>query len=173
MDPFWTALALTTFAGLATVLGGVLAIVGREPSGRGLGAALGLAAGVMLAVSFLEMLPASVEGLGGAFGPAATAVAVAALILGAGSYVLLERAVPDPVSGTLCTAIATASARPTDGSCRVPAKVTKPSGRLCRPIARAVTVPRRSIRRRSRPAGSSTSPGISETGSGTARSSST
>ena len=25
MDPFWTALALTTFAGLATVLGGVLA----------------------------------------------------------------------------------------------------------------------------------------------------
>ena len=35
MDPFWIALALTTFAGLATVLGGVLAIVGREPSGRG------------------------------------------------------------------------------------------------------------------------------------------
>ena len=98
MDPFWTALALTTFAGLATVLGGVLAIVGREPSGRGLGAALGLAAGVMLAVSFLEMLPASVEGLGGAFGPAATAVAVAARALGAGAYVLLERAVPDPVS---------------------------------------------------------------------------
>ena len=98
MDPFWTALALTTFAGLATVLGGVLAIVGRAPSGRGLGAALGLAAGVMLAVSFLEMLPAAVEGLGGAVGPAATAVAVAALILGAGSYVLLERAVPDPVS---------------------------------------------------------------------------
>ena len=60
MDPFWIALALTTFAGLATVLGGVLAIVGREPSGRGLGAALGLAAGVMLAVSFLEMLPAAV-----------------------------------------------------------------------------------------------------------------
>ena len=98
MDPFWTALALTTFAGLATVLGGVLAIVGRAPSGRGLGAALGLAAGVMLAVSFLEMLPAAVEGLGGAVGPAATAVAVAALTLGAGAYVLLERAVPDPVS---------------------------------------------------------------------------
>ena len=52
----------------------------------------------MLAVSFLEMLPAAVEGLGGAVDPAATAVAVAALILGAGSYVLLERAVPDPVS---------------------------------------------------------------------------
>ena len=78
MDPFWIALALTAFAGLATVLGGVLAVVGKEPSGRGLGAALGLAAGVMIAVSFLEMLPVAVEGLAGAVGGAATADARAA-----------------------------------------------------------------------------------------------
>lgn len=99
MDPFWIALALTAFAGLATVLGGALAVVGREPSGRGLGAALGLAAGVMLAVSFLEMLPAAVDGLAGAAGPFATAVAVGALVVGAGGYVLLERAVPVPSAG--------------------------------------------------------------------------
>ena len=48
MDPFWTAVALTCFAGAATVLGGLLAVVGRPPTGRGLGFALGLAAGVMV-----------------------------------------------------------------------------------------------------------------------------
>lgn len=99
MDPFWIALALTAFAGLATVLGGVLAVVGKEPSGRGLGAALGLAAGVMIAVSFLEMLPVAVEGLAGAVGGAATALAVGALAVGAAGYVLLERAVPVPAAG--------------------------------------------------------------------------
>lgn len=115
MDPFWTALALTTFAGLATVLGGVLAIVGREPSGRGLGAALGLAAGVMLAVSFLEMLPASVEGLGGAFGPAATAVAVAALTLGAGAYCCSSA--PSPTPSRRCRATSTTRPAWTGGGC--------------------------------------------------------
>ncbi len=99
MDPLWIALALTAFAGLATVLGGVLAVVGKEPSGRGLGAALGLAAGVMIAVSFLEMLPVAVEGLAGAVGGAATALAVGALAVGAAGYVLLERAVPVPAAG--------------------------------------------------------------------------
>ena len=98
MDPLWIALALTAFAGLATVLGGVLAVVGKEPSGRGLGAALGLAAGVMIAVSFLEMLPVAVEGLAGAVGGAATALAVGALAVGAAGYVLLERAVPVPAA---------------------------------------------------------------------------
>lgn len=96
MDPFWTAVALTCFAGAATVLGGALAVLGRIPSGRGLAGALGLAGGVMLTVSGLEMVPAAHSALrapAGALAAPATAAAVAA---GVGLVLLLGRVLPSP-----------------------------------------------------------------------------
>ena len=96
MDPFWTALALTAVAGAATVLGGALGAVGRPITGRGLAVALGLAAGVMVTVSLVEMVPAASEGLGAGLGPSGGLLAVAALLAGAGGYLLLEHLVPVP-----------------------------------------------------------------------------
>ncbi|MDO5635080.1 MAG: zinc transporter ZupT [Micrococcus sp.] len=94
MDPFWTAVALTTFAGAATALGGVLAVIGRPPGLRGMGLGLGLAAGVMLAVSFLEILPKATEDLTGEFGRWAGTVTLAGFLFGVLALVVVDRLVP-------------------------------------------------------------------------------
>lgn len=88
-DPFWTALGLTVLAGAATVAGGALAVLGRPLPPRVLGASLGLAAGVMVAVSFLEMLPTAQTALPGGG-------VVLAFCAGAVVYLLLDRLLPTP-----------------------------------------------------------------------------
>jgi ZIP family zinc transporter/zinc and cadmium transporter len=55
-SPFWLALALGLFAGLADYLGGFL-LVRRSPSARALRYFVALGAGFMLAAALLEMLP--------------------------------------------------------------------------------------------------------------------
>lgn len=76
------ALTLTLVAGLATALGGALGIVGRGNNPRVLAAALALAAGVMLTVSGLEVLPAAIQDAG-LVGPVLAAASGAVLVLGA------------------------------------------------------------------------------------------
>lgn len=56
-------LALAMFAGLCTTIGSLLGVVGR-PSRRFLALSLGFAAGVMLLVSFLELLPKGIAVIG-------------------------------------------------------------------------------------------------------------
>lgn len=96
MDPFWAALALTVLAGASTAVGGALGAIGRPISGRGLAMALGLAAGVMVTVSLAEMMPAAREGLATGVGSAGGLAAVAALLAGAGAYLLLDHLLPEP-----------------------------------------------------------------------------
>jgi len=60
-DNFWYALALTTLAGLATGLGGLLAIFGKPDNARFLSISLGFSAGVMIYVSFVELFKESLE----------------------------------------------------------------------------------------------------------------
>ena len=50
-------LILTLLAGGATFVGALLAIIGQKPSNRVLAFALGFAAGIMLLISLMEMLP--------------------------------------------------------------------------------------------------------------------
>jgi ZIP family zinc transporter len=59
-DPLWAALAMTTLAGLATGLGGLLVLWVR-PSQKMLGVSLGFAAGVMLAISLSDLLPGALR----------------------------------------------------------------------------------------------------------------
>lgn len=59
-----TALALTTIAGLATILGSLIALSERAREPKALGVALAFAAGAMLTVSALELLPHSIGVLG-------------------------------------------------------------------------------------------------------------
>lgn len=52
-------LILTLLAGGATFIGALLGICGQKPSNRSLAFALGFAAGIMLLISLMEMLPAA------------------------------------------------------------------------------------------------------------------
>lgn len=60
---FITAIALTTLAGLATVAGAAAAVVSRDNNKSALAWALGISAGVMIFISFMEILPESISEL--------------------------------------------------------------------------------------------------------------
>ena len=98
MDPFMTALALTAFAGAATFAGGLLGVLGREPGQRSLGLGLGMAAGVMLSVSFLELVPEAIAGTQPPLGSVAPVAVLVGFASGLAGYALLD--------STLGTAVA-------------------------------------------------------------------
>lgn len=52
-------LILTLLAGAATFIGAILGVMGQKPSNRVLAFSLGFAAGIMLLISLMEMLPAA------------------------------------------------------------------------------------------------------------------
>ncbi len=60
----WGALLLTALAGMSTALGALLALGRRKPGGSFLAYTLGLSAGVMVLVSFVELLSSSTEMIG-------------------------------------------------------------------------------------------------------------
>lgn len=55
MDPIWNIFLLSLLAGLATGIGGLIAMVGK-PQKRLFGFLMGLTAGVMITLSFLELV---------------------------------------------------------------------------------------------------------------------
>lgn len=62
------AFLLTLFAGLSTGIGGLIALLAKRTNSNFLSFSLGLSAGVMIYVSFMEMLPTSLDTLTGEFG---------------------------------------------------------------------------------------------------------
>lgn len=64
-------LLLTTFAGLSTTLGSLIVLAVRDPGRRFLSFMLGMAAGVMVLVSFVELLGSAIQEVG--FVPASVA----------------------------------------------------------------------------------------------------
>jgi len=58
------ALLLTAGAGLATTIGSLLGLAMRKPGPRFMGFTLGFSAGVMVFVSFVELLQSSIESIG-------------------------------------------------------------------------------------------------------------
>lgn len=67
------AFSLVLLSGLSTSIGGALAVGKREPGPKFMAAALGLSAGVMLYVSFMEILPEALKKLEGTLGDEARA----------------------------------------------------------------------------------------------------
>lgn len=61
---FGIAMLLTAGAGLSTTVGSLLALLVRKPDRRFMAFTLGFSSGVMILVSFLELLPASIEAIG-------------------------------------------------------------------------------------------------------------
>jgi ZIP family zinc transporter len=92
MSEFVMPLLLATFAGLATTVGSLLALVLREPSRRFMALALGFAAGVMVLVSFAELMTKAVEAIG--FGPS-----YLLFFLGFGAMFALDYLLPHAYEG--------------------------------------------------------------------------
>lgn len=92
---FWVALGLTLFAGLSTGLGSLIAFGARRASYRFLSVSTGFSAGVMLYVSFVEILPkaerAMVRAEGASLGPW---LAVGGFFLGIVLIALIDAALP-------------------------------------------------------------------------------
>jgi ZIP family zinc transporter len=94
-SPVAIAFALTLLAGLATGIGSALALFARTTNTRFLSAALGFSAGVMIYVSFVEILADARAGLAGELGARPGAwVAVVAFFGGIGLTALIDRLVP-------------------------------------------------------------------------------
>jgi len=86
------ALLLTTLAGLSTTLGSALGVLVKKPGGRFMSLTLGFSAGVMILVSFVELLPKGVESIG-------FAAAHIALFLGMAAMFLIDVLIPHEYMG--------------------------------------------------------------------------
>lgn len=99
MEAFLFAFGLTLFAGLATGIGGAIAIARRKPGERFLAGALGFSAGVMLYVSFVEILPKGMDELVAEYGERpGTLYAVIAFFAGILVIALIDRLVPAAIN---------------------------------------------------------------------------
>ena len=94
-DNLFMAFGLTLLAGLSTGIGSVIAFVARRTNTGFLSLALGFSAGVMLYVSFVEILPKALEPLAESLGAAAGSWATAAAFFGGiGLIALIDKLVP-------------------------------------------------------------------------------
>ena len=91
-----TALGLTVFAGLATGVGSALVYFARRPDTRLLSVALGFSAGVMIFVSFVELLHQGTVALVGKAGPVSgTLQSWLAFFAGMIAIAAIDRLVPE------------------------------------------------------------------------------
>jgi ZIP family zinc transporter len=88
-ENLWFAFGLTLFAGLSTGLGGLLAILTRRTSKRFLSATLGFSGGVMIYVSFTEILSKANLSLGEALGETSGAWVTALAFFGGIALILV------------------------------------------------------------------------------------
>ena len=98
MEGFWLALGMTTLAGLATGIGGIIAVVKQNPGKRFMAGALGFSAGVMIYVSFVEILPNGFEELTDAWGRAGPWAAAAAFFAGVLLIAGIDRLIPESIN---------------------------------------------------------------------------
>jgi ZIP family zinc transporter len=92
---FWLAFGLTVFAGLSTGIGSALAFFTKSTNTRFLSLSLGFSAGVMIYVSFFEILQKARLSLEPAFGETRAAwYAVGAFFLGILIIGLIDRLIP-------------------------------------------------------------------------------
>ncbi|MEN8201725.1 MAG: zinc transporter ZupT [Bacteroidota bacterium] len=92
---FWLAFGLTVFAGLSTGIGSALAFFTRSTSTRFLSVSLGFSAGVMIYVSFFEILQKARLALEPAFGEKLAAwYTVGSFFLGILIIALIDRLIP-------------------------------------------------------------------------------
>jgi len=94
-DGFLVALLLTTLAGLSTGIGSALAFFARRTSTGLLASGLGFSAGVMIYVSFVELLPDGRTRLGGDEDPVQALIAVLCFLTGVTVPAVIDFLVPE------------------------------------------------------------------------------
>lgn len=94
MENVLPAFLLTLMAGLATGVGAAIAFLIRKPTPRLLSTALGFSAGVMLYVSFVEILPKAQEAMAETHSNAAW-LAVGGFFIGIAVIAIIDAMVPD------------------------------------------------------------------------------
>ena len=99
MENLWFAFGLTMAAGLSTGIGGLISVSRSNPGPRFMAGALGFSAGVMLYVSFMEILPKGIEELSEAWGTVGGSwAAIAAFFGGIALIAVIDRLVPEPIN---------------------------------------------------------------------------
>lgn len=92
------AFGLTLMAGLATGIGGLITVLKGNPGDRFLAGALGFSAGVMIYVSFMEILPEGVDQLREQWGNSGVWAAIGAFFAGIIVIAVIDRLVPQDVN---------------------------------------------------------------------------
>lgn len=92
------ALVLTLLAGLATGIGSLIALFNRNTNKRFLAGALGFSAGVMIYISFAEMLKKSEEYFDGSYSGSGMWLACASFFAGMALIMLIDNLIPSPES---------------------------------------------------------------------------
>ena len=99
MENLWFAFGMTLAAGLSTGIGGLISVGRSNPGPRFMAGALGFSAGVMLYVSFMEILPKGIEELSEAWGTVGGSwAAIAAFFGGIALIAVIDRLVPEPIN---------------------------------------------------------------------------
>lgn len=95
MSPLLLAFLVCTAAGLATGVGSLLAFLGKANDKRFLSLALGFSAGVMIYVSFMEIVPKATESLGSFLSDRhAQALTLLGFLLGIAVAAIIDRMLP-------------------------------------------------------------------------------
>ena len=92
----WFALGTSALAGLSTGFGSAIACFARTSNTRFLGTSLGFSAGVMIWISFDELLPSAREELATVHGDAAAWMAPMWFLLGMLATSAIDRILPEP-----------------------------------------------------------------------------
>lgn len=98
LHQFWIVMGLTTIAGLATGIGGLLAFFSRpgKDNGHFLSASLGFSGGVMVFISLAELMPEARHALVGEYGsPHGGLLAMLALAAGMVITAVIDKMIPE------------------------------------------------------------------------------
>ncbi|MDX1294800.1 MAG: zinc transporter ZupT [Sulfurimonadaceae bacterium] len=98
-ETFWPAFLLTLFAGLSTGIGAALAFFSKTDNTRFLSVGLGFSAGVMVYISFIEILVKSKDAFIPSFGDAGgEAITLLCFFGGFALTFIIDRFIPDDVN---------------------------------------------------------------------------
>ncbi|MFT7878783.1 MAG: zinc transporter ZupT [Sulfurimonas sp.] len=98
-ESFLSAFLLTLFAGLATALGALLTFVSKKNNTRFLSIGLGFSAGVMIYVSFVEILVKSQDAFSHHYGTLwGEVLGLIAFFIGIGLTFIIDQLIPDNVN---------------------------------------------------------------------------
>ena len=95
LSNFWLAVLLTSFAGLSTGIGSLLAFFTKRTNTKFLSVSLGFSAGVMIYISFVELFQYSYEMLFKSMGKTGHWICVLFFFVGFGIIALIDKLIPN------------------------------------------------------------------------------